>query len=223
MSGAVLLFGTGSPILVDFEESLLRAGLVLAAGIRNRPGACHLPEGVPAMRPEAAGPALRALPFLVPLFTPAHRQAAAREAALHGFTRPFTLIDPSVAAPRSLTIGEGGYVNSGCSLGGGSRFGAFVFVNRGASVGHHAELGAFVSIGPGVTLAGHVTLGSGVVIGTGATILPEITIGENAVVGAGSVVTKDVPAGCLVLGHPARIVREGIGGYKGLAVDTAAV
>lgn len=45
-------------------------------------------------------------------------------------------------------------------------------------------------------------------IGANATILPGITIGENAMVGAGAVVTKDVPAGVVVVGNPAKVVRE---------------
>jgi acetyltransferase-like isoleucine patch superfamily enzyme len=44
----------------------------------------------------------------------------------------------------------------------------------------------------------------GASIGTGATILCGITIGEHAVVGAGSVVTRDVAAGSVVAGNPAR-------------------
>lgn len=47
----------------------------------------------------------------------------------------------------------------------------------------------------------------GASIGSGATILCGVTIGERAIVGAGSVVTKDVPAGSIVAGNPARVVR----------------
>ncbi len=47
----------------------------------------------------------------------------------------------------------------------------------------------------------------GASIGSGATILCNVTIGENAIVGAGSVVTKDVPAGSIVAGNPARVLR----------------
>lgn len=47
----------------------------------------------------------------------------------------------------------------------------------------------------------------GASIGTGATILANVTVGENAIVGAGAVVTKDVPAGTIVAGNPARVLR----------------
>lgn len=42
-------------------------------------------------------------------------------------------------------------------------------------------------------------------IGTASIVLPDVEIGADAVVGAGSIVTKDVPAGTLVMGAPARV------------------
>jgi acetyltransferase-like isoleucine patch superfamily enzyme len=48
----------------------------------------------------------------------------------------------------------------------------------------------------------------GASIGSSATILAGVTIGENAMVGAGAVVTRDVPAGMIAAGNPAKILRK---------------
>ena len=48
----------------------------------------------------------------------------------------------------------------------------------------------------------------GASIGSSSTIMCGVTIGENAIVGAGAVVTKDVPAGVVVAGVPARIIKK---------------
>jgi acetyltransferase-like isoleucine patch superfamily enzyme len=48
----------------------------------------------------------------------------------------------------------------------------------------------------------------GASIGSNATILCGVVVGANAIVGAGAVVTKDVPSNAIVVGNPARIVRN---------------
>ena len=53
-----------------------------------------------------------------------------------------------------------------------------------------------------------ITVKRGGRIGAGAVILPGKVIGEDALVAAGSVVTKDVPARIVVMGSPARVVRD---------------
>jgi UDP-2-acetamido-3-amino-2,3-dideoxy-glucuronate N-acetyltransferase len=52
---------------------------------------------------------------------------------------------------------------------------------------------------------------SGASIGSGSTILCGVEIGRDAIVGAGSVVTRDVTAGTIVVGNPARFLRRIVG------------
>lgn len=53
-----------------------------------------------------------------------------------------------------------------------------------------------------IVIADNVWLGGGAVVG------PGVSIGENTVVGAGAVVTRDLPAGVVAAGVPARVIRE---------------
>lgn len=50
-------------------------------------------------------------------------------------------------------------------------------------------------------------VGNGVFLGCGCVLLGDIKVGDGAVIGANAVVTKDVPAGCTVVGNPARVVK----------------
>ncbi|MDR2953931.1 MAG: sugar O-acetyltransferase [Prevotella sp.] len=53
-----------------------------------------------------------------------------------------------------------------------------------------------------------VTIGSNVWIGGGSVILPGVTIGDNTTIGAGSIVTKSIPANCLAVGSPCKVIRN---------------
>lgn len=209
----VVIYGVGSPIVVDVQESLMRAGVAVAAAIRNMDCAVRLLDGVTPIGLTELTPEVLAISFLAPFFTPGNRQKVVQEAMGAGFRCGYSLIDPTVPRCRSLVHGNGLYVNAGCTLGAASQFGEWVFINRGASVGHHARFGDYVSVGPGAVVSGSVTLGRGCVIGAAAVVLPQLTIGSNSVVGAGSVVTTDVPDNCMVCGTPARVARTGIAGF----------
>lgn len=60
----------------------------------------------------------------------------------------------------------------------------------------------------GYSRVGRINVGSNVFIGGEAIILPGVTIGDNVIVGAGSVITKDVPSGSVVVGNPARVIKQ---------------
>ncbi|AYY80610.1 hypothetical protein I5F07_00635 [Proteus vulgaris] len=52
-----------------------------------------------------------------------------------------------------------------------------------------------------------ITISDSVWLGTGCIILPSVTISDNCVIGAGNVVTKPIPANCVAVGNPCRVVR----------------
>ncbi len=115
-----------------------------------------------------------------------------------------------------------------CAYGVNTYLGDGVYMNTGCVILDCArvEIGAKTLLGPTVQIytavhplepraraafmetARPVTLGRNVWIGGGAILLPGVTVGDNAVVGAGSVVTRDVPANCLAVGNPARVIRR---------------
>ena len=60
----------------------------------------------------------------------------------------------------------------------------------------------------GASVAGDVTIGPYSVIGTNATVLPHLKIGEGSFIGAGAVVTKDIGDYKVVIGAPAKYLRD---------------
>jgi maltose O-acetyltransferase len=53
-----------------------------------------------------------------------------------------------------------------------------------------------------------IVLGDNVWLSSGVIVCPGVTIGDHTVVGAGAVVTRDLPAGVVAMGVPARVIRE---------------
>ena len=86
----------------------------------------------------------------------------------------------------------------------------FSVLEEGCWIGPNVVLtNAKYPLSPGVKdhLVGPV-IRKGAKIGANATLLPGVVIGENALVGAGAVVVRDVPPGAVVVGNPARVVRQ---------------
>lgn len=203
---ALLVYAAGGPLTADVEETCRRLGLPIAALVRNRPGDCVVLDAALLLDHDALGEGHRQHPFLCPLFTPANRRLAVAEALALGLCAAPALVDPSAIVAASTAIGEGSFVNAGCTIGAAGRIGAFVIVNRATSLGHHAEVGDFAAIGPGVVVAGQVAIGAGALLGAGAVVAPAVRIGAGCRVAPGTVVNRDLPEGCLAAGNPMRIL-----------------
>jgi sugar O-acyltransferase (sialic acid O-acetyltransferase NeuD family) len=94
------------------------------------------------------------------------------------------------------------FVGSNATIGKGA------LMNTGSQVHHDAEVGEYAELSPCAVLLGKSTVGNFCRIGSHATILPNLMIGQNSIVGAGSVVTKDIPANCLAIGVPAKVIKS---------------
>ena len=118
------------------------------------------------------------------------------------------IIHPSAVVSISATFADGCQILANAVVSASVSIGRMCIVNNSATIDHDCNIENGVHIAPGAILCGCVHVGDNAMVGAGAVILPRIQIEENAVIGAGAVVTKNVPAGSVVVGNPARVVRS---------------
>lgn len=104
----------------------------------------------------------------------------------------------------TLTLGNS-FINSGCKV----RCHESITIGDDCAVSHDfTVMDSNAHKLNGSRGTSPVVIGNHVWIGTRVTVLPGVTIGDGAVVAAGALVTRDVPAGALVGGVPAKVIRE---------------
>jgi len=131
--------------------------------------------------------------------------ATRRRLAAGARCRFVSVVHPSAIVEPSVVLGDGSVVFAGAIVQPDTVIGAHAIVNTAASIDHDCVLGAAVHVAPGVRLAGNVTLGDEVFLGIGTVVVPGVTIGAGTTVGAGAAVVRDLPAGVVAVGVPARV------------------
>lgn len=120
-----------------------------------------------------------------------------------------SIVDPSARVAASAKIGADTLVMANCFVSTGAVVGNHCVVLPNSVVSHDAKLGDYALVGSNVSISGGVEIGESAYIGSGARLREGVRIGAGALVGLGAVVVSDVPAGAVVAGVPARVIRQG--------------
>lgn len=119
-----------------------------------------------------------------------------------------TIIHPTASVSRMAVIGKGSVLFQNSTLTSNVSIGRHVSVLPNSVISHDDIVGDFSCIAGGVCVSGNVHIGEGCYLGAGSSIKDGVTIGKHCLIGMGAVVLKDVDENNVVVGNPARFLRN---------------
>ena len=120
-----------------------------------------------------------------------------------------TLIHPSAIIPKGFCkIGNGVMMAPLSQLSPDTTIEDNCILLPNSFVGHDSTLRRFAHVASNAVVGANVEVGRGVHIGTNATIREKVKIGDFSLIGSGSVVLNDVEPNTIVVGNPAKLLRE---------------
>lgn len=147
-----------------------------------------------------------------------HKECDRRNSAipLLDITETNARIEPGAMIREGVKIGDNAVIMMGAIINIGAEVGAETMIDMGAILGGRVKVGKKCHIGAGTVLSGvieppsakPVIIEDDVVIGANVVVLEGVTIGKGAVIGAGSIVTTNVASKSVIVGNPARVVKE---------------
>lgn len=212
------------PDVVIGKNSIIHPNVVINSGVRIGENVEIFPGAYIGKEPKGAGATAR-----TPVF---ERRVLIGDNCSIG---PHAIIFYNVEIGENTLLGDGASIREKCSVGSFCLISRYVTLNYHTKIGNRVKImdlthitgntivedDVFISTMVGTTndnligIAGYneeMIIGPkirrGAMIGAGATLLPNTEVGEAAIVGAGAVLTKDVQPNQLVMGVPARFVRN---------------
>lgn len=196
---------------------VIHAGTAIGEGVR-------IHDGAVLGKPVSLGPRSSASREQPPPLVVGERATIGAGAVLVSGSAvgPGAVIGDQAHLRERAAIGAGSVLGRGSSLENDAVVGAGVRIQTGCYITAFCEIDDEVFVAPGVQTLNDRTAGRrpageplrgprlrrGCRVGGAAILLPGVEVGELAFVGAGAVVTRDVPPRTLVVGVPARVVRE---------------
>ncbi|AUC80642.1 DapH/DapD/GlmU-related protein [Lacinutrix sp. Bg11-31] len=134
-------------------------------------------------------------------------EMASKIKSLGGFTP--NLIHPTALISKSATIGYGCFIHFNAVIWTKSILGNDCVVSPNAMIAHHSEIADACSVASFSVIGAYCKVGKRVLFGVNSIVLPKaLIIGDDCIVGAKANVTKSYPNNCLLVGNPARKIKD---------------
>jgi len=115
-----------------------------------------------------------------------------------------TIVHPRATVASSARVGAGTTILAGSVICPEAVVGDHVIILQNTTVNHHTRIADFTTLSAGITILGYIEVGRNAFIGGGSTLAPMVKVGDGTLVGAGCVVIRDLAAGKVYAGNPAR-------------------
>jgi len=146
--------------------------------------------------------------FILALGSPKGRYVLANLLCQYGGELTSIISNSAIIGSYNVNFSKGINVMNFAMISSNTSVGEGSLVNSYVGIHHDVMVGKYCEISPRATLLGGVNVGNFTMIGAAATILPNVRVGENVIIGAGAVVNRDVASNSMVVGIPARKIKD---------------
>lgn len=147
------------------------------------------------------------LDFIVTAGEPFLRELLS-EKLLNNGIKCISIIDPNFNLSKTSSVMDGTIIHTGATITCNVHIGLGCLINKHAVIGHDVIVGDYSVISPNVTIGGNTNIGKACYLGSGAIIRNCIKIGDNSIIGMGAVVLCDVLENSVMMGNPAKFIRN---------------